>query len=235
MSIIANKKILVIDDDKALCRSLEIGLSRHGAEIFTANNGQVGMQKFYDDRPDLVLLDIRMPELDGWETQRMIKMVADTPIIMLTSLSQDHEIVRGLRRGADDYVTKPFSHDVLTARIETALRRYDQVDMQSAEQDDTYDDGFLHIDLESRLVKREGEYIKLSAIEFRLLTYLFENAGKRLSFESILTEVWGWGYEGNPQYVHVYISNLRKKLEPDVRNPRYFISEHGYGYGFHKY
>jgi len=106
--LLQNKKILVIDDDKALCQNLEIGLSRQGALVASANNGQSGLKKFYEMQPDLVILDLRMPEMDGWETCRLIRLVAQTPIIMLTSVAQEHEVVRGLRKGADDYVTKPF-------------------------------------------------------------------------------------------------------------------------------
>ena len=142
--MIQNKKILIIDDDKALTQSLEIGLSRQGAQIITAGNGQTGLQKFYANQPDLVILDLRMPEMDGWEACRLIRLVSNVPIIMLTSANQDHEVVRGLRKGADDYVTKPFSPDVLTARIESLLRRADVQTVQQTEQ--VYDDGYLFID-----------------------------------------------------------------------------------------
>lgn len=226
-----NKTILIIDDDKSLCQSLEIGLRRNGAEVLTATNGKSGLQKFYERHPDLVVLDIRMPEMDGWEACRLIRLVSDTPIIMLTSVSQENEIVRGLRKGADDYVTKPFSHAILSARIEALLRR---TNGQRVSDDDTYEDGHLHIDLTNRIVMKNEERIKLSSTEFRLLEYLFENAGRTLSYESILTNVWGWECQQSVEYVHVYTSRLRTKLERDPRQAEYIVTEHGFGYGFFK-
>ncbi len=227
-----NKKILIIDDDKALCQSLEIGLSRQGAKVWSANNGQSGLKKFYEQQPDTVILDLRMPEMDGWETCRLIRLVAQTPIIMLTSVAQEHEVIRGLRKGADDYVTKPFSHEILLARIATVLRRTEQ--QNATDGDQPYNDGYLQIDFEQRLVMRGGERIKLSAIEFRLLQYLFENAGQILTSEAILTHVWGWESQQNVEYVHVYLSRLRAKLEKDPRNAQYFVTERGLGYSFNR-
>lgn len=231
-NIMENKKILIIDDDKSLCQSLEIGLRRSGAEVLTASNGKSGLQKFYEQHPDVVVLDIRMPEMDGWETCRMIRLVSDTPIIMLTSVSQEHEIVRGLRKGADDYVTKPFSNAILSARIEALLRRTGG--QTASAEDDIYEDGYLHMDLANRVVMKKDERVKLSSTEFRLLEYLFENAGRTLSYESILTNVWGWECQQSVEYVHVYTSRLRTKLERDPRQSEYIVTEHGFGYGFFK-
>ncbi len=230
--LLQNKKILVIDDDKALCQNLEIGLARQGALVASANNGQTGLKKFYEASPDLVILDLRMPEMDGWETCRLIRMVAQTPIIMLTSVAQEHEVVRGLRKGADDYVTKPFSHDILLARVEAILRRSTPQTTNDSGHD--YDDGYLLINFEQRLVSKGGERVKLSATEFRLLRYLFENAGRLLTNEAILTQVWGWESQHNVEYVHVYLSRLRAKIEKDPRNAQYIITEHGFGYSFYK-
>ena len=230
--LLQNKKILVIDDDKALCQNLEIGLARQGALVSSANNGQSGLKKFYETPPDLVILDLRMPEMDGWETCRLIRMIAQTPIIMLTSVAQEHEVVRGLRKGADDYVTKPFSHDILLARVEAILRRTTPQTIDGNGHD--YDDGYLLINFEQRIVSKGGERIKLSATEFRLLRYLFENAGRLLTNEAILTQVWGWESQHNVEYVHVYLSRLRAKIEKDPRNAQYIITEHGFGYSFYK-
>ena len=230
--LLQNKKILVIDDDKALCQNLEIGLARQGALVSSANNGQSGLKKFYETPPDLVILDLRMPEMDGWETCRLIRMIAQTPIIMLTSVAQEHEVVRGLRKGADDYVTKPFSHDILLARVEAILRRSTPQTIDGNGHD--YDDGYLLINFEQRIVSKGGERIKLSATEFRLLRYLFENAGRLLTNEAILTQVWGWESQHNVEYVHVYLSRLRAKIEKDPRNAQYIITEHGFGYSFYK-
>jgi DNA-binding response OmpR family regulator len=231
-NILENKKILVIDDDKSLCQNLDIGLSRCGATVISANNGHSGLKKFYEARPDLIILDLRMPEMDGWETCRLIRMVAQTPIIMLTSVAQEHEVVRGLRKGADDYITKPFSHDILLARAEAVLRRTEPP--SSGENGHDYDDGYLLINFEQRVVSKAGERIKLSATEFRLLRYLFENAGRPLTNEEILTHVWGWESQHNVEYVHVYLSRLRAKIEKDPRNAQYIVTEHGFGYTFYK-
>lgn len=230
--LLQNKKILVIDDDKALCQNLEIGLSRHGALVVSANNGQSGLKKFYETQPDLVILDLRMPEMDGWETCRLIRLVAQTPIIMLTSVAQEHEVVRGLRKGADDYVTKPFSHDILLARAAALLRRSGLQVVADTTLD--YDDGYLQIDFERRIVSKAGERIKLSATEFRLLRYLVDHAGRALTNESILNNVWGEESQQNVEYVHVYLSRLRTKLEKDPRNAQYIVTEHGLGYRFYK-
>jgi DNA-binding response OmpR family regulator len=230
--LLQNKKILVIDDDKALCQNLEIGLSRQGALVTSANNGQSGLKKFYETHPDLVILDLRMPEMDGWETCRLIRLVAQTPIIMLTSVAQEHEVVRGLRKGADDYVTKPFSHDILLARVAALLRRSSQFTVSDNSYD--YDDGYLQIDFDRRIVSKAGERIKLSATEFRLLRYLFDHAGRALTNEAILNNVWGEESQQNVEYVHVYLSRLRTKLEKDPRNAQYIVTEYGLGYRFYK-
>lgn len=227
-----NKKILVIDDDKALCQTLEIGLGRQGALVVSAYNGQAGLKKFYEAQPDLVLLDLRMPEMDGWETCRLIRLVAQTPIIILTSVAQEHEVVRGLRKGADDYVTKPFSHEILLARVEAVLRRSSLPVTNDSGPD--YDDGYLLINFDQRIVSKGGAQVKLSATEFRLLRYLFGNAGRTVTSEAILTHVWGWESQQNVEYVHVYLSRLRAKLEKDPRHAQYIITEHGFGYSFYK-
>ncbi len=229
-AIIENKKILIVDDDMTLCQSVEMGLTRKGAEVFTANDGATGLQNFYAQRPDLVIMDIRMPEMDGWEASRMMRLVAETPIIMLTSVNKDHEIVKGLQLGADDYVTKPFSYEVLMARIETVLRRYETNTIDIT--DRVYDDGYLRIDLARRNIYVNGNPVKLTSTEYRLLAYFYQHQGKRLSYDAILNAVWGSECMGTMQYVHVYTSRLRRKLEPNPKEPQYLVTEYGYGYGF---
>ena len=172
-----------------------------------------------------------MPVMNGWETCRNIRLVANTPIIMLTSVSQEHEIVRGLNYGADDFITKPFSRDVLAARVAAVLRRTDTMQQKSSNRT-SYSDGYLMIDLEKRQVFIRNQAIKLSSTEYRLLSYLLENAGQVLPYQTILTSVWGWEYQNNIDYVHVYLSHLRRKLEDDSRNPVYLLNEHGVGYYF---
>lgn len=227
------KKILVIDDDMNLCQSLKIGFSFEGIDVETAIDGRMGLKQFYKHQPDLVILDIRMPEMDGWETCRQIRLLSDVPIIMLTSLNHDQEIVRGLRCGADDFVTKPFSREVLAARASAVLRRTETI--QDTQDASVYDDDYLYINLDQREIQVQGELIKLSSTEFQLLSYLFENAGRILTYETILNNVWGWEYQNSVDYVHVYLSHLRKKIEDDPRNPRYLVNERGVGYRFEKY
>lgn len=236
-NLIQNRKILVIDDDVNLCKSLAIGLKKSGANVITANNGKAGIKKLYDCRPDLVFLDVRMPEMNGWETCRQIRMLSNVPIIMLTSLTDNQDIVRGLKYGADDFVSKPFSREVLTARAEAVLRRYHDKPEETDENEKAfhfYQDERLEIDLHRRIVSVEGEIIKLSSTEFKLLSVLLENSGRIIPYESILDQVWGWDSEGTIGYIHVYVSRLRSKIEVDPRNPRYLVNERGYGYTFHK-
>lgn len=226
-----NKTILIIDDDINLSQVLKLTFKRVGATVHSALDGREGLQKFFATRPDLVLLDIRMPVVNGWEVCKQIRLMSDTPVIMLTTLNQNDEIVRGLDIGADDFVTKPFSREVLMARARAALRREIP---KLADKEVVYQDDYLQINLASRQVFADGELIKLSGREFNLLAYLVENAGRVLSHEQILKKVWGWEYLDSPDYVHVYLSHLRKKIEVDSKNPTYLQTEHGIGYRFSK-
>ncbi len=224
------KKILVIDDDVSLCQTIKFTFTRVGAEVVTATDGREGLQQFYRHRPDVVLLDVRMPDVDGWETCRQIRMLSNVPIIMLTTLHRDEEIVRGLDLGADDFVSKPFSREVLLARARAVLRRVDQ---PVADENVTgYNDEYLTVNLERRKVSVGGKTVQLTATEFRLLSFLLQNAGQVLSYQTILDKVWGGEYRDNVDYVHVYLSHLRRKLEADPRNPRYLVNERGIGYRF---
>jgi two-component system KDP operon response regulator KdpE len=228
-----SKRILVIDDDINLCQSIKIDFSRAGAEIFTATDGQSGLKLFYQHHPDLIILDIRMPVLNGWDVCKHIRQVASTPIIMLTSVNQESDVVRGLHYGADDFVLKPFSRDVLAARVLAVLRRAEQSNKAEHEPRTAYyRDDYLTVDLQSRQVEVRQQPVRLTATEFRLLAYLIENAGQTLPYQTILIQVWGWEYQNDVDYVHVYMSHLRRKLEEDPRSPRYLLNEHGVGYRF---
>ncbi|MEM7129229.1 MAG: response regulator transcription factor [Chloroflexota bacterium] len=227
-----NKKILVIDDDINLCQMMEFVLKGEGAEIYTALDGKEGLQLFYDHRPDLVILDVRMPGINGWETCRQIRTMTSVPVIMLTTLDKDEDIIKGLDSGADDFVSKPFSREVLMARVRAALRRSElPVPNDKAS---IYGDDYLTIDLNKCQVTAMGQSIDLTATEFQLLSYLLQNAGHALTYRSILENVWGWEYQNNIDYVHVYMSNLRRKIEMDPRNPNYFRTVRGIGYRFEK-
>ncbi|HMN30159.1 MAG TPA: response regulator transcription factor [Caldilineaceae bacterium] len=226
------KKILVVDDDINLLQTMKFTFARAGATVLTAMDGREGLHRFYEERPDLVILDVRMPDIDGWETCRQIRLLSNAPIIMLTTLHHDEEIIRGLDIGADDFVTKPFSRDVLLARARALLRRSEAP--AEGGQEAIYNDGYLTINLARRRVQVAGEPIQLTATEFRLLAVLLQNAGQVLTYRTILEKVWGWEYYDSVDYVHVYLSHLRRKLERDPRNPHYLLTERGVGYRFEK-
>lgn len=226
------KKVLVVDDDQTIQKLITYALVQAGAEVETASNGSEGLHQFYTYQPNLIILDIMMPDVDGLETCRHIRQYSKTPIIMLTARGRDKDVVHALDSGADDYVTKPFTVDVLLARIRAVLRRSEPSTVGPAESSIAYSDGYLSIDLSQRRILAGGNPIKLTATEHRLLAYLLKNAGQVLTFKQILENVWGWEYQDNIDYVHVYISHLRRKLEKSPKEPQYFITEHGLGYRF---
>jgi DNA-binding response OmpR family regulator len=229
---IQEKKILIVDDDSAMLHLLKQTLSLAGGRIHTAPNGAEGLKQFYTHQPDLVLLDVMMPDLDGFEICRLIRRSSNVPIIMLTALGQEQDIIRGFNAGADDYVTKPFNSKILIARVGAALHR---AALPAVEQEQVlYSDGYLTIDIEQRRVLVRGEVVKLSAKEYQLLVYLFQNAGRVLTTCQILENVWGWECQDNVDYVHVYIHHLRQKLEETPKRPRYILTEHRVGYRFER-
>lgn len=228
-----DKKILVIDDDHNLVQMIKLTFARAGAEVYTAIDGRDGLRQFYEHRPDLVILDVRMPDIDGWETCRQIRLLSDVPIIMLTTMDKEEDVLRGFDFGADDFVTKPFSRDVLLARARAVIRRVELLN-ETADQS-VYSDEYLSVDLHRRRVIVDGKPAQLTATEYRLLTYLMQNAGQILTYQNILDKVWGWEYQDSIDYVHVYISHLRKKLEVDPRNPHYVLTERGVGYRFERH
>lgn len=226
------KKVLIVDDDDALRALVADTFSWAGAQVFLAANGLEALHLFFDYRPDLVILDIMLPDMDGWQVCARLLELANVPIIFLTALGQEHEIIQGLESGAVDYVTKPFSPKLLLARAQVALRQ--TAHSLPANKTSTYDDGYLSLDLEQRRVLIEGQPVKLTPTEYRLLIYLFQNAGRVLVFKEILEHIWGAGYQDNINYVHVYMASLRRKIEADPGHPRYLRSEHGIGYRFEK-
>jgi len=224
--------LLIIDDDNRLVEAIELYLTRAGYSIVTAADGVQGMQQMYSQRPDMIILDVMMPKMDGWETCRRIREISDVPIIMLTARGQESDKVMGLKLGADDYVAKPFSLKELEARVEAVLRR-----TRSSPPDKgriLYADDTLVIDSERFEISKAGERVQLTATEQRLLFYLAENAGRVLSNEQILEFVWGAEYVDAIDYVKLYIWRLRQKIEKDSRQPRYILTERGIGYRFAK-
>jgi two-component system KDP operon response regulator KdpE len=226
-----NTKVLVVDDDPALLPLIEYTFAREDYEVHCASDGKEALRQFFAHRPDLVILDIMMPRMDGWETCRRIREVSDVPIVMLTARGQDEDVIRGLEYGADDYLTKPFSIKVLVARARAVLRRAALPPVDYSEST-TYADDYLTMDLQQRRVTVRGEIVKLTPTEYRLLAYLVQNAGRALTFSQILQSVWGWEYQDDVDYVRVYIWHLRQKLEEDPKNPKYIQTETGVGYRF---
>jgi DNA-binding response OmpR family regulator len=226
------KRVLAVDDELGILELLTNVFRRVDAQVHGATDGRDALRQFYTHKPHLVLLDLMLPDIDGWQVCQQIREMSDVPIIMVTALSRDREIIRGLESGADDYVLKPFSPDVLLARARALLRRGAR--SPSGSEAHIYRDGHLSIDLDTREVLVGGEPVKLSATEYRLLAYLVQNAGRVLSFEQILNYVWEGAHQACAEYVHVYVSRLRQKLEADTQQPRYFVSERGVGYRFEK-
>ena len=229
------KKVLVIDDDEALVRLIDQVLTQQGYKVLKASNGQEALRLLFDQKPALVLLDVVMPRMDGWQTLDRIRDVSDIPIIMLTGRRRaEDDIVRGLDCGADDYLLKPMGNRELVARVRAALRRAELSPSADAKREITYSDGFLTVDIAERKVIVNGERVKLTPREFRLFALLVENAGRILTHKQVLEKVWGWEYTDDLDYVRIYISHLRQKLEPDPALPRYIITEPGVGYYFQK-
>lgn len=225
-------RVLIIDDDEQLVEAVRLYLTRLGYKVTTAMDGREGLQTMYLDRPDLIVLDIMMPVMDGWETCERIREVSNVPIVMLTARGQEADLVKGLRMGADDYVMKPFSLKELEARVQAVLRRSAWV--PAPEMPITYSDDHLIVNLAERRVLVGGELLDLTPTEYRLLAYMVQNAGQVLTYRQLLEKVWGWEYTGDIDYVRVYVWRLRKKIERDSSNPEYILTEHGVGYRFRK-
>jgi len=198
--------------------------------VVTASDGREAMRLVYSECPDLIILDIIMPRLDGWQVCQRVREMSDVPIIILTAKTEKKDIVKGLDLGADDYLVKPFIVEELLARVRAALRRARTEPVVSEEM--TYGDDYLSIDLNARHVAVSGELIRLTPTEYDLLALLVENAGRVLEFRQILESVWGIEYVHEIDYVRTYVWHLRRKIEPDSKNPRYLLSVLSVGYRF---
>ncbi len=223
-------RLLIVEDDTDLVKALELYFSRAGWQVLVARNGLEGLQKLYDERPNVVILDIAMPKMDGWEVCRRIRELSDVPIVILTARVQEDERVKGLKLGADDYVVKPFSLKELEARVDAVLRRAragkpQKVGILFANED-------LVIDADRLMVTRSGKHIDLTPTELRLLLLLAENVGRVLTHRQILEKIWGAEYADDLDYVKLFIYRLRRKIEADAEKPVYILSERGIGYRF---
>jgi two-component system KDP operon response regulator KdpE len=222
-------KLLLVDDDLTLIKALDMYLSRGGYKVHSAANGLEGLRQLFALHPDLVILDVMMPEMDGWETCRRIREMSTVPIIMLTARGQETDRVMGLKLGADDYVCKPFSLKELEARIEAILRRT-QTEAKPSDEHVLYVTDDFTIDSEHWEVRRNGERVPMTSTELRLLFYIAENAGRVLSHQQILEKIWGPEYVDNVDYTKLFVWRLRQKLEPDPTKPKYILTERGIGY-----
>ncbi len=225
------RKILIADDEPVFTRLVSEVLTGKGHEVLTAGDGREALRLFFDHRPDLVLLDVVMPRMDGWQTCNRIREMSDVPIAMLSGRRRsEQDIVRGLDCGADDYLVKPVGKNELVARVRAMLRRAGSA--VSPETGKSFSDGFLTVDTAGRKVAVGGEPVRLTPTEFRLLALLVAGAGRVLTHRQLLEKVWGWEYANDVDYVRVYIWHLRQKIEPDPAHPRYIITEPGVGYCF---
>jgi two-component system, OmpR family, KDP operon response regulator KdpE len=224
-----NPTILIIEDAVDLVDLLRCRLENEDYGVLTARDGIEGLQILQRHDIHLVLLDIMMPRMDGWETCRRIRELCDVPIIIITALTDEMQAVRGLELGADDYVTKPFSLLELSARIRAALRRTRQAVVTNGAI--KVDDRLL-VDLKACRIVVAGETLELSPTELKILKCFLDNRGQVLTHQHLLSAVWGWEYSDQTDYLKVYIHHLRKKLEPEPQKPAYILTERGLGYRF---
>jgi two-component system KDP operon response regulator KdpE len=227
------EKILIIDDDLQLLALLQTGLESKGYEVLVTNSGEQGLQQLEQNRPHLIILDVMLPEMDGWEICRRIRMISSTPIVMLTGLEAKKHVVKGLNLGADDYIVKPFDINVLLARVAAVLRRgTSDFSNEVGEKTQKFENNELVIDLANRRVKVRGEIVHLTPLEYKLLFFLVEQTGRSVSTAVVFDGVWPYDTDAGPDSVKWYIWRLRQKIEVDPYNPRYILTEHGFGYRF---
>jgi DNA-binding response OmpR family regulator len=223
-------RVLVVDDEISYIRAVEINLEARGYQVISAQDGQTALDLVADEAPDLVLLDLRMPGMDGFEVCRRIRDFTMVPIIMLTALAEDTDKVRGLDTGADDYITKPFSAEELVARVQAVLRRVEL--SKHSEPKSTFQTGEVLVDFIRKRVFVHGQEVHLTPTEYRLLHTLIQQAGQILAPSYLMENVWGLGYADEHHLLRQVIHRLRGKIEDDPRNPRYIQNRPGLGYVF---
>ncbi len=230
-----SQTILVVDDEPKLLDLVRTILEKEDFTVIEAHNGYEAVEKVRTGMPDLVLLDVMMPEMDGFEALQEIRKGSNAPVIMLTVQATESDKVRGLELGADDYVAKPFDHRELVSRVKAMLRRASMPPTLSRSGDQVTIDEHLEIDFDKREVIVDGKRQKLRPLEHRLLYHLVNNAGKLLSHENLLTKVWGREYRDDEQLLRLYITYLRQKIEQNPSHPKYILNERGLGYRFADY
>ena len=226
-------QILIIEDDKEFSRLLQLDLQHNGYEAITAGNGLEGLRLFHDTRPDLVVLDIGMPLMDGITVCKRIRELSDVPIVLMTANSVNEEdIADALDMGADEFMLKPLRQVEFLARVKALLRRAKPVEIEREDLIKNYDDEYLSVDLNARKVQVGGQEIRLTPTEFRLLATFIQRRGQVLTFQQLLEQVWGFEYTSEHHYPRIYVSHLRRKIEPDIKAPTYIHNEYGIGYRF---
>jgi DNA-binding response OmpR family regulator len=214
-------------------RFIQLNLEHDGFQVISAYNGREALEQVRSQLPNLVLLDVMMPDLDGFEVLKRIREQSSVPIIMLTAKGEEDDRVRGLELGADDYITKPFSPRELVSRVRAVLRRTEAESILASGKIEV--DDRLTLDFNRREIWINNQIVQLRPTEYRLLYHLVQNAGWVITHEQLLTKVWGYEYRDEPHYVRLYINYLRKKLEEDPANPKYILTERGVGYRFVDY
>ncbi|MBC8160289.1 MAG: response regulator transcription factor [Roseiflexaceae bacterium] len=230
MTELRDKLVLVVDDEQRLVQFMRMNLEIEGCRVISAPDGREALDKVREDMPDVVLLDIMMPGMDGYETLRRLRTFSQVPVLILTAKDSEDNRIQGLELGADDYISKPFGHRELVSRIRAVLRRhYTQPlePMTTVAVDDR-----LTIDFARREVQINGERVNLRPTEYRLLFHLVQNAGYVMTHEQLLNKVWGPEYRDESHYLRLYVTYLRQKIEQDPSNPHYILTERGVGYRF---
>lgn len=225
------KRVLVVDDEPRMIGFIRMNLELEGHQVIEAHNGLEALDAVRTQLPDIVILDVMMPELDGFETLRMLREFSDIPVIMLTAKGDENDKVYGLELGADDYVTKPFGPRELSSRIKAVMRRWKNPSTSPTDAILKIDD-HLSVDFNQREVIVDDERVKLRPTEYRLLYHLIENAGWTVPHDQLLAKVWGYEYRDEAHYVRLYVNYLREKIEEDPSNPQYILTERGVGYRF---
>ncbi len=221
-------KILIVEDDRAIARGLQKNLQFEGYEVFVANEGEAGLQSAVDQRPDLIILDVMLPRVNGYEICESLRQRdIEVPIIFLTAKVQEADKILGFDLGCDDYMTKPFSVRELLARVKTVLRR------SRGEKSAAIEFGKVKVDIASRRVWLRGREVRMTSKEFELLHFLLRSGGKVLTRESILNKVWGYNYYGTSRTIDNFINRLRQKIGDDSETPRHILTIRGVGYRFH--
>ncbi len=221
-------RVLIVDDEPQILRALRAGLTAHGYEVISANDGEEALDKAALEAPEVIILDLNLPKLNGLEVCRSLREWSSVPIIVLSVRDAERDKVAALDLGADDYLTKPFGMDELLARLRVAQRHAARAGSTEA----VVAAGDVTIDLARHIVKRGSETVHLTATEYKLLAYLATNAGRVLTHNQILEHVWGPTYVGETQYLRVYVSQLRRKLDPHGQHPQMILTEPGVGYRF---